>query len=510
MSTTEFKILEPIVPIQESGVNTPPNTPNNYTVQHDNTPTETNNDTATETNDTATETNDTATETNDTATETNNSLNQETNDAIPCDITSERNNTPSQDFNRTMISALEKQVRLVDSDNGLDLFCYIRCEATDSDVLKKCRGVVFNGEKMIMNGFPYTYEYTEDNHAEIENRINGSFDSCSFYDAYEGSLIRMFHFKDKWYISTNRKLDANKSKWSSSESFGYFFKQALEFEAENNENFRTNLPDGNDVVERFQSLLDKDKQYMFLLLNNEQNRIVCTSPLRPTVLHVGTFVNGILSMDENVYIPYAQKHSFSNIDDVYEYVNSVDIDKIQGVIVFAPNNIQYKIFNKKYFEYYNVRGNEPSIKFRYLQVRMDKKYNGLMHYLYPNFSKTFGDYENIIYGICKNIYNAYLNRFIRNQYIKVPPEEFKVVSACHNWHLQDRSINKINLNKIIEIFNEQHPTSINKMIRRFYKEQNDLSSKKTEGDTQHVRVNKYKPLLNRNTKNVPIAPVVPV
>ena len=53
-------------------------------------------------------------------------------------------------FSRTLIESMNKQVRLVDSDNGLDLFCYIKCESTDSDTLKKCRGVVFNGDKIIM------------------------------------------------------------------------------------------------------------------------------------------------------------------------------------------------------------------------------------------------------------------------------------------------------------------------------------------------------------------------
>ena len=29
-------------------------------------------------------------------------------------------------FSRTLIESMNKQVRLVDSDNGLDLFCYIK------------------------------------------------------------------------------------------------------------------------------------------------------------------------------------------------------------------------------------------------------------------------------------------------------------------------------------------------------------------------------------------------
>lgn len=426
--------------------------------------------------------------------------------------------TPStNEFSRAVIDSMNKQVKLVDSDNGLDLFCYIRCESVDSDILKKCRGVVFNGESLVMNGFPYTYEFTEDNNMFLENNLSPIFNKCSFYDSHEGSLIRMFHFGGKWYTSTNRKLDANKSKWSSKESFGVFFRQALESELEVNENLRNSLPDdiSIDVLERFQSILDTDKQYMFLLLNNEQNRIVCAPSTRPTFFHVGTFINGELSMSEDINIRYPTKHSFSSINDVYNFVSSVDIYKTQGIIVFAPGNLQYKIFNKEYYDLYKVRGNEPSIKFRYLQVRMDKRYNNLLHYLYPNFSSIFEDYENIIYAIAKFIHNAYFERFIKNQYTSVPKEEYEVIRACHDWHLKDREKNKINLNKVIEILNTQSPTNINKMIRRYYLEQlNKEKAKNNTGDvpsdenfpdleksrprTQRL---KYKPLLKRNNSS---------
>ena len=176
----------------------------------------------------------------------------------------------TNEFSRKLVDSMNKQVRLVDSDNGLDLFCYIKCDSTDSDVLKKCRGVVFNGDKVVMNGFPYTYEYTEEDDKIIYDNIEPIFDKCSFYDSHEGSLIRMFHFGGKWYISTNRKLDANKSKWSSTESFGHYFKVALEFEVQNNEKLRLSLPKDEtvDIIERFQSTLDINNQYMFFLQLN--------------------------------------------------------------------------------------------------------------------------------------------------------------------------------------------------------------------------------------------------
>ena len=377
------------------------------------------------------------------------------------------------ELSRDLIESMNKDVKLTDSKDGLDLFCYIKCSASDSNLLKKCRGVVFKGDELIMNGFPYTYELSEDNREDVEDRLKGIFDECTFYDSYEGTVIRMFNYNNIWYTSTNRKLDAYKSKWSSKDSFGLYFRNSLNSEYEHNEMFRNRIsPDeSKDIIERFQETLDINKQYMFLLLNNEENRIVCQPSLRPTVFHVGTFINGELNMDENIDIPYPQKHTFNNIEEIYEHVSKINISKLQGVIVFGPNNVQYKIFSKDYAYLYRVRGNEPSIKFRYLQVRQDKEYVKLLKELYPNFTKTFEEYENILVEVAKFINKAYVDRFIRNLYVAVPQEEYAVIRSCHEWHLNDRSRNKISLSKVIEVLNQQEATNLNKMIKRYYLEQ---------------------------------------
>ena len=380
------------------------------------------------------------------------------------------------ELSRDLIESMNKDIKLTDSKNGLDLFCYIKCSASDSDLLKKCRGIVFKGDNLIMNGFPYTYELSDDNRLDLECRINDVFNECSFYDSYEGTIIRMFNYDGIWYTSTNRKLDADKSKWSSKDSFGIFFRRALQSEYENNELFRNriSLDESRDIIERFQETLDDSKQYMFLLLNNEENRIVCQPILRPTVFHVGTFINSELNMDENIDIPYPQKHTFNSIEQIYEYVSKIDISKLQGVIVFAPNNVQYKIFNREYAYLYKVRGNEPSIKFRYLQVRKNEDYVKLLKELYPNFIKMFEEYENILGAVANFIYTTYVDRFIRRLYVSVPQEEYGVIRSCNEWHLKDRIKNKISLSKVVEFLNQQEATNLNKMIKRYCLEQKKL------------------------------------
>jgi hypothetical protein len=395
-------------------------------------------------------------------------------------------------FTRASIDELGNRVSMTDKDEatGLELFCYVKCDSNDDDFLHQCRGVVFQDKTIVMKAFPYTVELAHSEKKQIEQKIDSVFKNCIFYDSYEGSLIRMFNFDGRWFTSTHRKLNAFRSKWASKESFGTTFKRAIESEVEANSKLRDSLPDnGEGIMERFQSILDPSKQYMFLVLNNDENRIVCSAPNRPTVYHVGTFVNSELIMNENINIPYPKKHEFDNIDQLIKYVDKININNLQGVIIFAPNNKQYKIVNKEYLDLFNVRGNEPSIKFRYLQVRMNQETVNNLYSLYPTMTHSFEDYENALYAIAQNIYNSYVDRFIKKKWVTVAAEEFNVIRACHSFHEQDRKQNRISIKKVIEILNEQSPTSLNKMIRRLKNEKDrpDEDQEKNRVNTNQVK-----------------------
>jgi len=383
----------------------------------------------------------------------------------------------------------ENLVNMTDNDEAanLQLFCYVKCgpESEYGKLLPQCRGVVFNDKNIVMQAFPYTIEYSDTDKDDIVLKMSPLLQECKIFDSYEGTLIRMFHFSGKWYTCTHRKLNAFRSKWASKESFGTAFKRALESEVSFNNVLRSSIPDtGECLLERFQTILDPLKQYMFLVLHNEENRIVCDPPSRPSLLHVGTFVGGELIMNENINIPTPKELTFDNIDSMIEYVKNINIREKQGVIIFAPNNKQYKILNKDYLKFFSVRGNEPSIKYRYLQVRMNSHLIDIFLDLYPNMIEKFEEYEDVIYAIAQNIYKSYVERYIKKQWVTVPIEEYKVVTKCHAFHEQDRKKNRVSIGKVIEVLNEQPPTVLNKMIRRFKNEKNHPS------DTTQVEKNR--------------------
>jgi hypothetical protein len=397
------------------------------------------------------------------------------NDTITENMVEEKVPETINKFSRSFIESLDPKVKKVDSDGDIDLFCYTTCDEFDSDDVKACRGLVFNKDKLVLKAFSYNpdytasdYEYLQKTHPDVSKHI--------FFDSCEGSLIRIFYASDKWFVSTHRRLNAFKSKWASRISFGEYFCRSLEYEYSTQDVFKQRilsspLESTNNkasILDKFISTLDKGTQYMFLLQNNKDNRIVCDAPEYPRVFHVGTFLadTNELDLDVRVDLPYPEQRSFATMDDVFEYVeNTIDY--------------QIKIMNQAYNTYFKLRGNESSIKNRYLQIRMDQDKKNDFQELYPNYLKDFDMYENIIYEIAVQVFNAYMNRYIHKKHVTMPPEEYSIMRDCHAWHIANRQENHISFDKVMSVLNSKDSPTLNKMIRRYLNNQR-LKSIRTE------------------------------
>jgi len=360
------------------------------------------------------------------------------------------------ELTREYINEKGTQIRLTDSDSDLSMFSYISCNEECDDITKKCRGVIFQGEKLLVPSLGWTPEYTITDQEKITTLIQNT-DNLHVFDSQEGCLLRVFWANEKWYIVTHRRLDAFKSKWSSKEYWGDMFKAGIEYL--------------NIEWDKFFTDLDKTKIYFFLVRNNSENRIVCQTPENPTVFHVGTLIDGKHSFEEDIGIPSPQKHEFTTVKEMLEYIEKQGFEHIQGLIVFA-NNVIFKFYNAEYKQYLDARGNEASICFRYLQVRMNVEMRKRLEFLYPNFLDSFDEYETKIYETAKFLLHAYIARFARGEWKTVPKNEYEhIIRPCREWNLENPAQNKVTLNKVIDMINEQSPQFLNSCIRRLKNEE---------------------------------------
>lgn len=353
---------------------------------------------------------------------------------------------------------------VVDEDSTLKLYSYQSCSNDADAEIKKYRGVIKDLEdNVVALSLPYTDEYVyEENVDDIPIE---SVQKYRIHRSIEGTVIRVFWFQDKWYITTNRKLDAFKSFWSSHLSFGQLFvNQIFSIFQET-------------TIESFLGRLDQENIYYFLLLPTTENRIVCkVDPTKPSLYFIGYLsknnLDECLSFDEKVLeeIPRMEELAFETKDDLFNYVKNVNIWESQGVILFSrEENKQIKVLNKEYKYFWSIRNNNPNLYLRYLEIRSDVKMLDDFFKLYPKFIQIADRIESHIFEISKYIHEAYLQRYIQKNYLSLPKQEYMILKKAHEWHNQDKTHNRIYRMKILQLLNDEEPLYLYQMIKRHYR-----------------------------------------
>lgn len=384
-----------------------------------------------------------------------------------------------------LLNTLGDKVGVVDQEEGLKIINYNECCRDSPDDLKKVRGWVQETDtgNILFETFPYTEEYN--NSEKIPFFTNGDksvLDEWDVYYSMEGCLLRVFWYKDRWYISTNKKLNAFKSRWASRKSFGDIFRDGL---------VQTNGGDEN-VLEILLDQMDKNLVHLFLVRYNHENRVVCSAPKDfECVYFIGSWDNKTKNLDREWKHPI-KVNTPTPIKDIpttiHDLVDKVDIREHQGVILFHKSkNIQVKIYSNQYNNLYKLRGNNPNIRFRYLEVRGEPAVKQEFIRLYPLYEDLFLEYENIMYQLAKLIRYYYIQRYIKNKYVTLPKEEYILMKKCHDWYLLNRVENKINVAKVLEILNNEDTLSIYKMIRRFQMNQHNQEQFKQENGNDIIQ-----------------------
>ena len=354
---------------------------------------------------------------------------------------------------------------VVDEDSTLKLYSYQSCTNDDEADIKKYRGVIkYFDDNIVALSLPYTDEYVYDE-GNMDDIPLESIEKYKIHKSIEGTVIRVFWYQDKWYITTNRKLDAFKSFWSSHLSFGQLFvNQIFSIFHEN-------------TIESFLGRLDQENIYYFLLLPTIENRIVCkVDHTKPSLYFIGFLsknnIDGSLSFEHKSLeqIPKMEELTFENKEEVFNYVRDVDIWESQGVILFnREQNKQIKILNQQYKYYWSIRNNNPNLYLRYLEIRSDTKKLDDFFKLYPKFIQIADRIESHIFEISKYIHEAYLQRYIQKNYLSLPKQEYMILKKAHEWHNLDKTHNRIYRMKILQLLNEEEALYLYQMIRRHYK-----------------------------------------
>jgi len=395
-------------------------------------------------------------------------------------------------------------VKKFDENEDIELYSYISCDEKSDDRLKQIRGMIFAKEDhtLIANTFPFTDTLVagKDNNVIKTNILPTS----KIFVMREGSVIRVFFRKNRWYISTQRKLDATKSHWSSEITFGDLFKLGIS-KIISTKNGTQNAIE--DDVHTFLGMLNPAFTYFFTLQNTEENRIVCagTKSTNPVIYFSGvqkhcqsnfefdlseqfcewgfkTFVELELAkidsveptpMSELMGTDFAQLATHNpkvleqirgwTSSDIIKYVRFYfNIMRSPGLIIFNKNKTPVRIVSEQYFERFNIRGNQPNISYRYLQIRHEPEQIELLLKTYPKFEPMIGKIEYTLRVIAQFILSCYKQRHIYHNFVFINKEEHNIVEKCHNLYQRERK--PITYDCVWKIMEQQEPGYLHNML----------------------------------------------
>lgn len=341
--------------------------------------------------------------------------------------------------------------------------------ATDelpSDV-KRTRGRIVNDkDEVVCSSFGYTPEYTVGVDSEKYTPLLKNLSECTVYRSEEGSLLRLFMNESRWHGSTHKRIDAFTSRWSSSKTFGEWFMVALEHFFLNGAGKDTlEFENHDELYDRFCATLDPDLVYTFLLRTNEETKMVCTTPIHPTVYFCGAFKNEKHVSNVTLSIPYPLRVSFQSVEEMETYVLSLNPFEYQGVIIMLPDDTTIKITHPVNMKTKLVRGSEPDIRCAYLRIRKNKDDTELFKTIFPKFNIKL--IEEQLYYMIKYLHSMYVRRYIKKLYTVVNPVLFNIMRTAHTWHVLDRVNNIVTFEKMMDIMDEEPSYKLFRMLQEF-------------------------------------------
>lgn len=362
--------------------------------------------------------------------------------------------------------------------------------------------LVFINDVFAFSGYPYSIELTPDRLESLDFDI---VTKCRFFEANEGTVIRVFNANNKWYTITNKKIDAFCSKWAAkTETFGCHLAKSLFVLL--NPDHNGDMPDFDDIStaknyvnQTWSVSLDPKKRYFFLLKSSKEEKIVCDVDMG--ILNIGVInENNRLSLDEmvklsqnnttrDVIVPSPIEHHVSSLDELTGKINNTNPKKCAGLLAifktdFSGNDIEadieqhihIKLLSPTYKRLQSLRGNTPSLRFRLFQLTyLSNKEMQLNPPVQPSYVEDFKQLyfpqcENmlkVVWVVTQDLFKKYQSIYVKheNVYEDLSPKTKSTLRIIHNEYLISK--HPTTQQRIADILSYLEPEKLNQFVREY-------------------------------------------
>ena len=314
-----------------------------------------------------------------------------------------------------------------------------------NDIYKECRSIIID----TLDNKPKIVSYSHDNvlYSIIEEiKIE---DNDIIEESFEGTMVNVFNYNDKWYFSSTKCPSIDKS---------YFFSDNKSHGEMLDEILKQYYPNLDNVREEFVKNLNKDKCYYFIILHHENKYIVDYSSIYGNdykkLVHIITRdKNTQIEEYDTLNLDYLIKpNKFNNLSEAKEWLNN-DNDK-EGLIIKRINkennkNILIKIPSEQYTLIRIEKPNFSNIWVGCIEIfqRNNVLYNpdNYLQKYYPEKIKSNIDITGVLHFIFKNLsYELYNIYIFFTDYNKENGTYEKQNKEIYNKLFDDHKLNTLN------------------------------------------------------------------
>jgi len=263
------------------------------------------------------------------------------------------------------------------------------------NLYEECRSIVLDITLSCNNNIVVTYANSIPRRISYDEYVKNLYNETDkYYEAYDGTIITIYYYKDRWYFGTSSCPDANSSKFSHPVlSHGAMFDEVLYKMYSKNPDISANLVGTYEEIslklrEMFVSNLNKEHAYEFVLIHSENKHIIdYTSVLGENykeLVHINTKNRVTLeeydinssSIQELFNLGVKYPSFFENIIGAYNYINN---NLSYGIIIKKSTGEGLAKLFKISSDYINHREEtdpcNPNVWMNILEVYMKNKQN---------------------------------------------------------------------------------------------------------------------------------------
>ena len=332
-------------------------------------------------------------------------------------------------FDVIKIECEEKNITVKETDSLYLLYSDNKNPNQDIELHNQCNGIILEKQtnKVVcacQNKLISTVDYKKD----LETYKDIQIEYCE-----DGTLMRLYNYKNEWFVATTKCFDAKNSFWISDKNYHDLF-----FDV-----FKNNLATFNEKYTYIFILLHKDNR---LVISHQKNKIIYLSCID----------------NNNLYEIFNSYRSWADEDDTIDSKNLDMVQKENKSIVNLQDLVNNEtkrgfIFRVKtndnsyitfVYDFLNfeknkiLRGNNNRIHFRYLHIlTKNPEFVDEFDKSYPEHAFLFKSIKYCLENLIKNIHSLYIKSHVKH-YIKIDDTNlyYKTLMHLHSIYKKQNTI----------------------------------------------------------------------